>query len=215
MRSFKGRILLSQKADTDPHGTERRDLLAQEWSLLLASLGWFPLIAPNLGLSAEELLDALNVDGIVLTGGNDLQVLSQGSHNAPRRDRLETSLLDLSTERKLPLFGVCRGFQHLLIHHGGKAERVHDHVGNRHSVEVNSQRMPLPDDLEVNSFHNWGFKVSGIPTNFQAEALSPEGFVEAASHRVLPQWGVMWHPERDPFLESDRFLIDRFFTENT
>lgn len=213
MRSFKGRILLSQKVDTDPHGIERRDLLAQEWSELLASLGWFPLLAPNRGLSAAEIIDFLKIDGIILTGGNDLLALSQGPHSSPSRDRLEKELLELSTLRKLPLFGVCRGFQHLLIHHEGKAERVQEHVDRRHSIEVSPKRLSLPRSLEVNSFHNWGFQASNIPSCFQIEARSPEGFVEAASHRDLPQAGVMWHPERDPFLASDRLLIDHFFTE--
>lgn len=69
----------------------------------------------------------LLADGIVLTGGEDINPLMYGdSSNLQlcekidfRRDTLEKKLFDYSLSKKIPLIGVCRGMQMMNVAHGG------------------------------------------------------------------------------------------------
>jgi gamma-glutamyl-gamma-aminobutyrate hydrolase PuuD len=59
----------------------------------------------------------------------------------------------------------------------------------------------------VNSFHEWATTPDAMGTALVPLALAPDGTVEAAFHRTLPQVCVMWHPERGSTDEDDVALI--------
>ena len=42
-------------------------------------------------------------------------------------------------------------------------------------------------------------------------AVAPDDTVEAAVHRELEQWGVMWHPERPPSGEPELEILRALF----
>jgi gamma-glutamyl-gamma-aminobutyrate hydrolase PuuD len=42
-------------------------------------------------------------------------------------------------------------------------------------------------------------------------AFAPDGTVEAVAHVELLQWGIMWHPERDPYDERDLYILRAAF----
>ena len=50
-----------------------------------------------------------------------------------------------------------------------------------------------------------------LPDDVRPVAMAPDGTVEAVEHVDLPQWGIMWHPERDPFDARDAAILGARF----
>lgn len=180
---MKKLIAMTQRVEYIEAIGERRDALSQEWAALGAACGFVPVPLPNCLGAVADLLAALPVAGILLTGGNDL--CAYGG-DAPERDEVERYLIGLAVERRLPLLGVCRGMQMVLDYFGTPLRRVEGHIRVEH---------PLDRGGIVNSFHGWGAVECRSPLS--AEAWSADGVLEAVVHREYP-WikGVMWHPER-------------------
>lgn len=185
------RIAITQRVELIEPIQERRDALAQEWTILAQTCGFLPVILPNQLSTVRRLLEELPVDGVILTGGNDLAVYGG---NAPERDEMEYALVDWAVERQVPLLGVCRGMQLLLNHFNTPLHRVEGHVRTEHE---------LSNGDKVNSFHSWGALDCCPPLEILAR--SGDGVVEAVRHRDYPRLqGVMYHPERYcPFREKD------------
>lgn len=172
-------LALTQRVETVETTGERRDALSQEWAELAEICGFVPLILPNRLSMAKEILQKIPLDGILLTGGNDIGV-------APERDEMERFLIQRALEAKIPLLGVCRGMQMLLNYFGTPLQKVEGHVRVEH---------PLSNGDMVNSFHDWGAVKCKQP--LLSEAWSGDGILEAVRHQSCP-WirGIMWHPER-------------------
>ncbi len=192
-------VAVTQRVVVDPpHGT-RRDCLDQVWVKFLLGCGLVPIPIPNSVDAALPICEKVN--GIVLTGGNDL---SAYGGDAPERDQTETALLDFAEKRDLPVLGVCRGMQMILHHCGNRLEKVQGHVAPRQRISIDGQ------SVEVNSFHNFGAMEVSPP--LMTWAIAEDGVIEAVRHVGRRMIGVMWHPERfDPFAASDVALFSRFF----
>ncbi len=205
------RIGVTQRVQDLSDRGERRDCLDQAWTSLLGELGCLPVPLPNRLVDAAAAIDGFELDAVVLSGGNDLSHFANASNTAPERDRFERALLDECARRRFPVFGVCRGMQMLVHYHGGSLEPISGHVAEPHSLTVvDRQSMPLEDRDEVNSFHHWGIAESSQGPDLKVIAVAHDGSVEAVAHRHLPQWAVMWHPERAPNDRRDVQLIGEF-----
>ena len=79
------RVGLTQRVDLQRE--ERRDCLDQAWSSLLIENSMLPIPLPNHTADPGALLRELQLDGVVLTGGNDLAAVAQGPGVAPERLR--------------------------------------------------------------------------------------------------------------------------------
>ena len=180
---MKKLIAVTQRVEYIEAIGERRDALSQEWAGLAEACGFVPLPLPNRLPAVQELLAALPVAGVLLTGGNDLAAYGG---DAPERDKVERYLIQTATERHIPLLGVCRGMQMVLDYFGIPLRRVEGHVRVEHALDSGDT---------VNSFHSWGAVECSAPLT--PEAWSADGVLEAVSHRDYP-WlrGIMWHPER-------------------
>ena len=192
-------VLVSQRVDVSATG-ERRDALDQRWFELLAALDAVAFPVPNHPGHALAMASAMAVDGIVLSGGNDV-----GS--APERDRTESTLIDWAMARSIPVLGVCRGLQFLTVHLGGALTSIEGHVSVRHAVAGPWGRQT------VNSFHH--FAVAALPPSLEAVAHADDGTVEAFRHPSLPLAGIMWHPERDdPPSAASLSYLSTFFSHH-
>ncbi len=92
--------------------------------------GGAPVIFPP--TTDETILKAQleAVDGLLFTGGADLNPLLWGEEPSPRlgginaeRDRSELRLAELAYNRNVPMFGICRGLQTLVAALGGKIQQ--------------------------------------------------------------------------------------------
>lgn len=195
-----------------------------------------PVLFPPLDPAhAERALDA--VDGLVLSGGEDVSPALYGASRHPalgevndERDRWELALTTAARDRRLPLFAICRGIQVLNVALGGTliqdipsecpAALSHAPRGPRdarvHDVSIDADSRIAgavhAATIAVNSIHHQA--IARIAPGLRATAWSPDGIVEGAEWEGDDWWavGVQWHPEemtKTP--ESwDRGLFDAF-----
>jgi len=181
---------------------------------------------PMYGLAGKAL-------ALVLCGGLDVHPERYGEAIRPdaevelnvERDDLEWVLLDIARERRLPVWGVCRGIQVLNVYLGGtlwqdlptQAPSPIDHSQTEapdllaHTVEVIVPDAPIAERLtegvpRVNSRHHQAIR--RVADGFVPVALSPDGLVEAAVLDRDGWWvrGVQWHPENLVAMPEQRSL---------
>ena len=202
-KSTRMRIAISQRYDQVPGRDEWRDGLDVKWCELLEQLGFVPILLPSHLSDVAGYLDAVGIDGLILSGGNDI-----GS--VPPRDRLEKEALLYAMNHNLPVLGVCRGMQFLCHKEGGKLHNCSGHVATKHKLDGRwAQEQGFS---EVNSYHNQAILQSDCPAVFDVLATSDDGVVEAFRHKYKNWLGIMWHPEREaPLDASDLALIQAHF----
>ncbi len=197
------RIGISTRLDIISGRDEQRDALDARWAPLLWDLGYAPISLSSGVTDVTAYLEALNLNGFILSGGNDI-----GS--APARDRLEKGVLDYSLERGLPVLGVCRGMQFINDYCGGSLVEVSGHVATRHNLVG---RWAKEHGFgNVNSYHSQAILEETLSGDLVSLAESEDGIVEALLHKTLPWLGIMWHPEREKVpSERDLALLKNHF----
>lgn len=147
-------------------------------------------------------------DALLLPGGGDMEPWCYGQANIasrnlePERDAAELALLEWFTVLKKPVLGICRGHQILNVFFGGTliqdlpGHSAAGDIDRLHYVKTASSplRTLYGGQCIVNSAHHQA--VDRLGCGLQAVQWAPDGTIEAMCHRVLPVWGVQWHPER-------------------
>jgi putative glutamine amidotransferase len=94
---------------------------AEPYAAALRLVGLEPVL-----VSAEDARSLVGLDGLLLTGGRDVDPKGYGQEPAretqapnPARDRMEMGLLGTALGRDLPVLAICRGLQLLNVHMGG------------------------------------------------------------------------------------------------
>lgn len=168
-----------------------------------------------------HLFSLLNrLDALLLSGGADVNPLFTGEDPLPRlgninseRDAFELALVRMAYNRRLPLFGICRGIQVIALALGGKVMQdmatalphtsllKHSQEAARseatHYVEAEPDSAVsrlLGTRFAVNSFHHQAVAEPG--PLLRVTARSADGIIEAIeSTDFHPVMGVQWHPE--------------------
>ena len=92
--------------------------LGEHYAQAISQAGGIPLLVP-LGLPEAQLTAlASRLDGILFSGGGDLDpdLFGMQSHSEvngvdPDRDRVEIQMVQNAVAEGLPFFGICRGLQ--------------------------------------------------------------------------------------------------------
>ena len=205
-------------------GRETRDLAPPRLALRLTytqaiqEAGAIAVVLPAHGYAddVEALLDRL--DGLVFSGGPDLDPATYGHDRHPRlgpdvdlaADEYELALHTAAARRDLPVLGICRGKQALNVSRGGT---LHQHLPDLTDAGHDQRQLPFQtvhdvsvtrgsllwrltgeDRLEVNSFHHQA--VDALGSGLRVAATAPDGTVEAVWDRAARFClGVQWHPE--------------------
>lgn len=194
--------------------------LAQGYYLSVLKAGGTPVVIPPHD-NHEVLFTLLNdLDGIVFSGGGDINPLLLGEeplpqlHSiCPQRDEAELFLAREAFHRQIPMLGICRGIQVMAAALDGKVYQD-IYIQGKGAKLKHSQDMPREfashtvsiekgsllysifgkDELAVNSFHHQAVSEAG--PHLRVSALSPDGIIEAvesSEHKAV--LGVQWHPE--------------------
>jgi len=170
-------------------------------------------------------------DGLLLAGGPDVEpsrfgetVSAPGVEVRAERDSLDFRLLARALDRRVPVFGICRGHQVLNVALGGTlwqdlpSQRSRGVVHGREAGETAAPEHPVraapaagagspfaravAAAERVNSSHHQAVK--DLAPSLVALAASPDDLVEAFERREGPFCaGVQWHPE-DLVARSDQ-----------
>jgi len=198
--------------------------------------GGAPLLIP-LGQSEEQLDELVHqLDGLIFTGGGD--ILPEHYHGVQHplvsyvdedRDRVEFSLFNKILTRKLPFFGICRGFQVINVTLGGTLyedildqkpgslrhqyhpDYARDYLAHPVRIEADSMLAKITTDLEVNvnSFHHQGIRQ--LASELRATAYAPDGIIEGIEMINYPYGlAVQWHPENLYAYPKMRALFEAF-----
>lgn len=200
----------------------------------LLSAGAVPVVIPPL-TKADDLNPILDrLDGVLLTGGDDMDPRKMGLAPHPsitvmndRRENADRLLIKLLQQRKLPVLGVGVGMQQLNVLNGGglyvhlpedlpRSIPHRDPQGgvHRHIVVMEPgtrmEEIYGPGEIRVNSYHHQG--VRKLAPAFRAAALAPDGLIEAFEGKDPSWWvtGVQWHPENEGGISLDTQLIEAF-----
>lgn len=204
---------ITQRVEVIQSYNERRDCLDQRWSLFANELGFnlIPLanIKPQL---VENYIKDLNIDAIILSGGNSITQFSPDAEDvAIERDGFESMLIKQAIVEEIPLIGVCRGLQFLNIYLGGNLSPITGHVGLKHEILSSQSRYKFPQS--INSYHNWSIAHNDLAGDLEVLATDSARNIEAACHKNHKLLGIMWHPEREsPFDPLDIKLFKEFLT---
>lgn len=177
------------------------DCLAQSWVNLLESLNYCPILLPASLSESEDYLTQLQIDALILSGGNSIADRTPVLADAdPQRDAHEKGLINFCKKRKLPLIGICRGFQLLNFTSSGQLlHAIKNHAGCNHKLVLSKSGKDIFGDAvhEVNSYHNLGLYVEQLHEEWEFLAKTEDGIVEAFKHSSYPILAIQWHPERD------------------
>lgn len=221
--------ICTNQSSNDSIGTiTKLGLTGQDWQLLASDYvraveraGGCPVIIPIV-----EDIDTIsrlieNIDGIIFTGGSDLDPKlygelpknGLGSVN-PIRDKHEMQLCrEILFEASIPVLGICRGLQLINVAAGGslyqdlEEEKVQSfnhtlfnypkyHPTHQVSIEKGSRLYDIfeTEKMMVNSFNHQAVKKvgEGIFASMKAEDGVVEG-IEIMGDRFVA--AVQWHPE--------------------
>lgn len=172
--------------------------------------GGVPVILPITTDEEAIAVMADRVDGVLVTGGCDVDPAAYGQERAPQveetqpeRDAFEFSLIRRLVDQGSPTLAVCRGIQSVAVALGGElTQHVDDHMvvehhnGSAHTVDIEPDsrlaEIVGTTTLEVNSLHHQ--VVSVAPEVARVVAHNPDGHIEGlevADSLVA----VQWHPE--------------------
>ena len=209
--------------------------LAQGYYISVVKAGGTPVVIPP-HKDKESILALLDtLDGLVLSGGGDINPLLLGEEPLPQlhsvcpeRDETELFLAREAFHRQIPTLGICRGIQMMAAVLGGKVYQD-IYVQGEGAKLKHSQDMPRytashtvnikegstlqsivgnKQTLAVNSFHHQA--VSDPGQHLMISATSPDGIIEAVeSNEDKALLGVQWHPECF-ILNNDQSMMSLF-----
>jgi putative glutamine amidotransferase len=188
----------------------------------VAGAGGAPVVLPPAGDErvAEAVIQSL--DGLLLSGGSDLDPGYYGEVpvpelgvTLPERDAFEMALVRIALRRGMPVFGICRGMQVLNVAIGGT---LYQDLPSQWERDLLKHRQATPkwqpthevriEDasyiasvmgrkmVKVNSYHHQGIRV--LAEGLVVTGRSTDGVIEAVEASDLSErWllGVQWHAE--------------------
>lgn len=214
---------------------EKKITVNQDYVEAVLRAGGTPVLFPV--TDDREQISALlaRVDGLLLTGGPDVDPAEYGEKRKPCcgdcsmcRDAMEIPLCREALTRRMPILAICRGMQILSCVLGGN---LYQDLASQFGTQLNHPRYDAAGDpvhdveikpntllssivgagmLHVNSRHHQGIKMLG--KGLRVNAKAPDGLIEGVELLDHPfVLGVQWHPESlsDRYPEHQR-LFDAF-----
>ncbi len=215
--------------------------LRDKYYTQIVEAGGTPVLIPPVA-DKDVIINTLdNIDGLLLTGGGDINPLWAGEQPSPllhginaTRDLPELLTVRLAFNRQIPMLGICRGIQMLAMALGGKVSQdikttiKHSQDADRceptHTVRVDegsnlydiytTHTDNKPDATGIRLFVNSFHHqaVSDPGSRFRVTAKTQDGTIEAIeSNEFKPIMGVQWHPE---WLGNDGLPLFKWLVDN-
>jgi len=194
--------------------------ISRDYIEAVQKAGGIPVILPHLEPSNMTNLFLQAIDGLILSGGGDLdpvwfkeEPLPVSGWIDPLRDGFEIALASSALTAGVPVLGICRGMQVLNVAGGGGiCQDLHTKLPKalKHSQEAPrwypTHKIKISKDTllhsilgateyTVNSYHHQSINL--LAPGFQVSAVASDGVQEAieATKGELFALGVQFHPE--------------------
>ncbi len=206
--------------------------------------GGTPVIIPPV-VQSDVIINTLeNIDALIFTGGGDIDPrwvneepsAYLGTINEAR-DEAELLTVRLAFNRQIPMLGICRGIQTMVMALGGKIDQdiseafslrgvsLEEDSIVRHSQKEERSKpthevtilkdsilydIYQKDTIWVNSIHHQAVQNPG--KLFDVIAVAKDGVIEGIqSSEYKPMLGVQWHPEwlEDEGVKLFSWLLDK------
>lgn len=201
-------------------GNSHRVRLNSAYVTALESAGVVPLVVPP--LASEDSANAIlsRVDGLLLTGGEDVDPALYGQDRSANcgvtntaRDLTEIALVRAARRMRKPVLAICRGPQLLNVALGGtliqdipgevpgalEHNARSDRAARVHEVTIDDGSLIAAaigaSRISVNSLHHQS--VRDVAPGLRVTATAPDGIVEGLESESSDWWvlAVQWHPE--------------------
>lgn len=187
--------------------------LKQDYVSAVEKSGGLPLILVPAMDNVSQIADF--IDGLLLSGGNDLSPeyygekisVPSGCLKIVRKERsdFEIALLKEVVKRKKPVLAICYGMQLVNVAFGGslyqdigiQIKGVSNHGEGQYDIKIIQSLAfsPQPSVFTVNSSHHQAVKV--LADGFDVFAVSEDGIIEGFYKKDYPFFiCVQWYPER-------------------
>ncbi len=193
-------------------GTEPHQVVGDTYVNAVRAAGGLAVVLP---VGDEHAAASIigRLDGLVLTGGNDIDPSFYGEDRLDvgtggeldlRRDRFDLALIDAAVAAGLPTLCICRGQQILNVWRGGSLVQHLDTHGvtpaderTSHDLEVDvTSRFArrFPTLTRSNTYHHQA--VARLGRGVRVAATTVDGVIEAIElDDVAHVVSVQWHPE--------------------
>ncbi|MBD1890671.1 gamma-glutamyl-gamma-aminobutyrate hydrolase family protein [Coleofasciculus sp. FACHB-SPT9] len=185
--------------------------------------GGLPMLLPPGEPDPAAILE--RIDGLIFSGGGDIDpaVYNDSSHPTVynvdhQRDTFELALAKLVLDTDIPVLGICRGLEILVVATGGNlvqhlpdefgdaiAHRTHQSRFCEHHVQIDpDSRLAAMIGITESEIVSWHHQaVRTVPPGWRVTARASDGVIEAMEHKQHP-WAIalQWHPElalQDPY----------------
>ena len=153
--------------------------------------------------------DPTGCDGLLLSGGGDLEPWRYGQENRgshrmdPERDERDFRLLEEFLQRGKMVLGICRGLQVINVFFDGtliqdlaghSAVDGKDRLHEVSTTDCGLRRLWGGERIVVNSAHHQA--VDRVGEGLQVIQRAEDGTIEGLRHERLPILALQWHPER-------------------
>jgi len=135
-----------------------------------------------------EEIDLASFNGIILSGSSNLNV----SYNPADYSK---SLITELTIARVPILGICFGMQFLADFYGGRINCRDEHGWTVTSLDTKSSLLSGYNRREL-TYMSHIYSLISLPNDFKIIATTEWNAIAGFSHKVLPVYGVMWHPEK-------------------
>src|SRR5688500_17593798 len=214
----------------------RQYMLPYDYATSIDRTGGLPWRSPD--MADRSLIPEIvtRLDGIVVSGGDDLDPSLYGQTPHPKaepidpdRQQFELALIAEVERRQMPALGICLGCQLMNVHRGGSLiqflpdderggalehRKLNDDT-RRHAVRLEPGTKLAAaighDEITVNTRHKQAIARTG--NGLRIIARAPDGVVEGIEDPNHPFFmAVQWHPEnlssRPEHLAPFRLLVD-------
>jgi len=204
------KIAITQRLVENTSYKETREALDVNYAKFISEAGYLPIALPY-KVDFVEYFKELDISGVLLTGGNDLNSINP-SPLSKQRDEFEKRLISYAINNNIPIFGICRGLQVIAEYFNSTFKKVLGQVNTRHTLKPSrdsfySKQLGMMDT--VNSFHN--FSVDSLGGELKVSAMG-NNIIKAIEHKKYKIFAQMWHSERElDFNKQEVQLIKDFF----
>lgn len=198
--------------------------------------GGIPFFLPHVATAAEIGPMLERIDGLLLTGGADIDAKRWGDRLHPKakllpsvKERADFALVTVALRRKTPILAICYGHQLVNVIRGGSLHQHIPDLGETMLAHTNGKGTQMHEvrivkgtrvhdimgaqKVEVCSSHHQSIDRPG--KGVEISSFARDGIVESMEG-ANGGWviGVQWHPERTLGARPHRRLFEALVDES-